>query len=152
MDNPYRAPTANVGQPPATGNPVKAILLGAAVDIGGTLVATTVAGVVYGIYLAASQEPVTSFAEGGTRLWIAGMVLGCGFSILGGYVCARIARHRELRLGAILSAISMLIGLLIGAGSYSVEMNAWLAIATVASIMVGAWLGKLRNTRDTRVR
>jgi hypothetical protein len=60
-------------------------------------------------------------------------------SALGGYTCARIARHSEYRLGAILAVLSTALGFLLRTGEESLLHNAALA---------GVRFGVSRNGKD----
>jgi hypothetical protein len=153
LHNPYAAPDAKLADPAATpGSPLKAVTIGLLVDIGGSIVATLLLAVVYGIILGASgatQEEIEAATSVSTDSWFfyIGTLIGCAFSALGGYVCARIARQSEHRLGAILAGLSVLIGLLFTFDQYSLLMNAGLAIAGAAAVMLGIRWGYTRNHR-----
>jgi len=153
VTNPYSAPGSRIDPVPAMkGSSVKAIVLGVLIDIGGSAAISILLMLAYGFIAAAdgdSSEAITRLGElrQNSWPWIASSVIGLGFSVLGGYVCARIARQRELLLGCILAAISTTFGLIVSASYYSAAMNLLLAVASVASIMVGAWFGRLRNVR-----
>jgi hypothetical protein len=153
VTNPYAAPASRIDAGRAVkGSAVKAIVVGALVDIGGSVAASILLMLAYGLVLAANGESFEAIESlGGLRPdswpWIASSAIGLGFSVLGGYACARIARHRELLLGAILAVISTSFGLLVGASYYSAAVNFLLAAGSVASIMAGAWFGRLRNVR-----
>jgi hypothetical protein len=150
--NPYSPPGAAVSDPKARpGSPVKAVLLGAIVDIVGTLVVGTLVAVTYGASLAASGASVEDIDAMSSNIpvdswqFIVGLLIGCGFSLLGGYVCARIAKRSEYKLGCILGGISVLAGLLIGMGEYSSAIDLSLILATFAAVLLGSHLGCVRN-------
>ena len=69
--------------------------------------------------------------------------LGVGVlcSVLGGYVCERIARRRDYKAGAVLAALSAVLGLAMGAGAASAPMLALLVFLTVGSVLLGTRLG-----------
>ncbi|MGH8630701.1 MAG: hypothetical protein ACREU7_08045, partial [Burkholderiales bacterium] len=71
-------------------------------------------------------------------------------SALGGYVCARVARRSEYKLGAILGVISTLAGLSMAIWYYPLKMNVTLAVVTFLMVMLGARLGYLRNRSAMR--
>jgi hypothetical protein len=157
--NPYSAPSAKVSDPaPRPGSPYKAVALGVLTDFGGTFVLSIVLVFLYGMSLAASgmpqeeiQQAIQAASADSWYFWAA-TIGGGGFSVLGGYVCARIARQSEYTLGVILGALNVAIGLLIGDGGHDVGMSITLNAATVASVILGAWLGKKRNRRDRAVK
>jgi len=76
-------------------------------------------------------------------------MVGCLFSVLGGYICARIARHSEYRLGLIMCAASLVLVALTGGfgsgeGTHAAVMGL-LVLVTLAATMVGIHLGVRRN-------
>jgi hypothetical protein len=150
--NPYGAPQAKLADPAQRpGSPYKAVLLGLLADFGGTIVLSVLIVIAYGIQLAAygmtpeeieaasKSLPVDSWA-----FW-AGTFGGAGFSVLGGYVCARIAGQSEYTLGVILAAISMLLGMVLGGGGDDVGMQVVLHATSIACVIVGAHIGKTKN-------
>ena len=150
--NPYAPPGAALQDLPAkAGSPLKAIMFGLVVDMVGTTVGSLLLGAIYGIALAASGaslDELGAAAEGAAAdswlFWIS-TAMGLAFSVLGGYVCARIARRNELRLGAILALVSAILGYLIASGHYELGAFLSLTIASIAAVMGGARLGQARN-------
>lgn len=150
--NPYAPPQASVKDlPPAAGSAVKAVSLGLLADIGGTLVATTVFLLGYGIVLGASGASAEEIAAAAdltsTDSWLfyAGTLVGLCFSVLGGYVCARIARRAELKLGAVLAVLSAAIGILLADDHYQLGTLLSVTLASIGAVMVGARLGYAKN-------
>src|SRR3954453_17348364 len=116
--NPYAPPEASVhDEPLRPGSAFKAIAVGLVVDIGGSLIGTVLLALVYAAALGAAgvkHEDIAATLQasnGDSLFFYAGILVGLGFSVLGGYVCARIARRAELKLGAILAALSAISGL-----------------------------------------
>jgi hypothetical protein len=153
--NPYRAPGAKVSDPaPRPGSPYKAVGLGLLTDFGGTFAVSIVVAFVYSAVLAGADTPpedieaaLKTVSPDSLYFWI-GAIGGGACSVLGGYVCARIARQSEYTLGAILAVISVVLGLMLfGDGGQEAGMTIVLNAASVASVIVGAWLGKKRNRR-----
>jgi hypothetical protein len=148
MTNPYEPPRAPVTDPrPRAGSPAKAVLLGLAVDIGGTLLASMVLGAVYAVMLAGSgldaaalQEAMDGFGRSGWGFAI-GSAVGCGFSVLGGHVNARISRRTDYRLGWVQAALAVGLGVLIGADSYSPLQHVLLAGVSAACVLIGVRSG-----------
>jgi hypothetical protein len=152
--NPYAPPEATLQDPPPqAGSAFKAIALGLAVDIGGTLVAGAILAFVYGMVLAASgtgaEEIAASMSTIPTDSWLfyAATVVGLGFSVLGGYVCARVARRSELKLGAILAAVSAVLGIVLSADHYQLGTLLSLTLAGIGAVLLGARLGYAKNRR-----
>lgn len=139
--NPYAAPAAKLADPPPRpGSPVKAVLLGSAADLGCSFAGWFVLDVVYEL----------GWLEGIARY--SSMAFGLSCSVLGGWVCARTARRLEFRLGAIVALLSVLGGY--GYSSLDPEsLDAWdafWALVGGACVMLGAYLGRVRNRREPR--
>jgi hypothetical protein len=154
--NPYAAPEAKLADPaPAPGSSVKAVTLGVVVDILGSTLGTLLLGGLYGIYIGmtgASTERLEAAAASytsGFMFYVANLI-GLFFSLLGGYVCARIARQSEYRLGAIVAAVSAAIGLAFTLGQHSALWSAAVVSVNVAFVMLGVHWGKVRTARERR--
>jgi len=150
--NPYAPPEATVHDlPPRPGSAFKAIALGLAVDVGGSLIATVILAVIYGAALGAAgvrrEDIAATMQASATDSWFfyAGVLFGLGFSMLGGYVCARIARRSELKLGAILAALSALLGLALAGDDHQLGTLLSLTLAGIGAVIAGARLGLARN-------
>jgi hypothetical protein len=152
--NPYTAPEARVAdrrRPP--GSPYKAVALGALTDLGGTFLFSMALMLVYGVALTGSgvqpenmEAAIKDAATTDSLFFWVGSIGGCGFSVLGGYVCARIAGQSEYTLGAILAVIVVVLGtLLFGGGDYDMGTSIALNATTVVAVIVGAWIGKRQN-------
>jgi hypothetical protein len=152
-DNPYATPVSEVKTSAGvkTGSAVKAVTVGVAVDIGGSLIVGIVLSIAYGIYLATTGASAEQIESSMTNMpvdswfFIFGAVIGSAFSVLGAYLCTRIARHSEYKLGAIMAAISISFGLFVGIDQYSPLVNVVMVIAALASITLGVWLGIAKN-------
>jgi hypothetical protein len=135
------------------GSVIKGVLAGLAVDFGGTIAFGIVLSVVYGGLLAAAGQGEAqiraALAESDSNSTFAafGVVGGCAFSILGGYVCERVARQRNYRAGAILGIVSVGLGLAMGAFSLPWAENVLLAFLTVGSVLLGTRLALERHAR-----
>ncbi|HJR69460.1 MAG TPA: hypothetical protein VKA43_05430 [Gammaproteobacteria bacterium] len=157
MDNPYAAPTTPVKDPPPPPrSPILAVLAGVAVDIGGTVVASIVIGIVYAMSLASQGrsleqvEQALTEADPMSAYYVVTMAVGFGFSVLGGYVCSRVARREERRYAAIAALLVVAIGLGMGGGSFSLWANIGMALLSFASVMLGGELGRRRNLAQAR--
>jgi peptidoglycan/LPS O-acetylase OafA/YrhL len=152
--NPYRPPGAAVDDvvPPA-GAPVKAIVYGVLVDVGGSLAAGLAIAIVYSIALAASgvtpEEMQRMFSDPDPLSWpsLIGSLAGGAASFLGGYVCARVAAVREMRSVGVVAAVSGIVSLAMGSDGYPFEWDAVLALAGMAAVFAGGWLGTRKNRR-----
>jgi hypothetical protein len=131
------------------------VTLGLAVDLGGTIVATVILALAYGIVLGASGASaeeigaltIGSYTSTDSWFFYVSALVGLAFSVLGGYVCARIARRSELRLGAILAAISAGIGLALGGDQTQLGTMISLTLLSIAAVIAGAHAGRARNRR-----
>jgi hypothetical protein len=155
-NSPFAPPSAYLADAPnlARGSPIKAVLLGLAVDIGGTILMSLLLGIGYGIFLAATGTPPAEIASAAkmdnpaSLLSITGTVMGLIFSVLGGYVCARIAKHAEYRLAAIMAVLSSLLGFVMAGSRHSFQLTALLVIASFAATMIGARIGYQKNRQS----
>jgi len=152
MHNPFSPPSArieDIGAPKGSG--IKAVAIGLLVDIGGTVLASFLLLFIYAFGLLASGVSENEFMEAMLNIqhdsWVLviGIVIGFFFSVLGGYFCARVARHSEYKFGLILSGISIITGFPFGIGMVSLLMNVALSIGSFVSVMAGVWLGVFRN-------
>jgi hypothetical protein len=135
------------------GAPWKAVTFGMLTDIVGTTAAGVILSIVYGIVMASSGASVEEMTETLTKpdptspIAIIGMLVGCGFSVLGGYVCARVARHDELKWASIVALGSVVISFLMSTQAYSGELHALLAILTIGAVMAGGYIGARHNLK-----
>ena len=105
-------------------------------------------GVVYGIILASAGVPLEQLEQAMQNegllyspVGLISLLVGLLCSVLGGYVCARIANHNEYRLAAITGFISMMIGLLFFADdSIKLGESIFLSGLSFVMVVVGAHL------------
>lgn len=154
--NPFSPPSAPSSKARRRGSPVWAVSAGVLADLGGSMLVGTLMSVIAAALLVAGGTPLeqveAKLLNPDPASWfsIFGYVVGCAFSFLGGYLCARIARYGEYRLAGVLAAIVVSFGLLISAlgdSRFSPALHALLALLTVGSVMLGAWRGAARNRR-----
>jgi len=150
--NPYAPPEATLhDQPAKPGSAFKAIALGLAVDIGGSLLATIILALIYGAALGAAgvkgEDIAATMRASATDSWFfyVGTLAGLSFSVLGGYVCARIARRSEIKLGAILAAVSAISGFLLAGDEQQLGTLLSLTLLGFGAVIAGARLGLARN-------
>jgi len=143
--NPYQPPEAPVAdRDERFGSSVKAILVGLAVDIGGTIVAGTVLAIAWGIMLGSSgasgEEINRFFRESSTFMWV-NLLVGLGFTGLGAYVAARIANRAEYRFALMLGLCSLAIGELMLRLMTSGDYPEWARLVSNLLILPVAFLG-----------
>jgi hypothetical protein len=153
--NPYAPPGAELGAPPPPeqGSAFKAVLFGFLVDVGLSLVVGVLFAMLYGVYQIASGQSMEEigqfFAEPDpfSLPMLLLQVVGGACSFLGGFVCARVARHSEYRLGAILAALTLTFGWVTNGGEQQPVLTLVASIVTVFSTLFGAWVGAWKNRR-----
>ena len=122
---------------------IKALVLGAVTDISGSLIVGTILGVVMGIVLAAQgipQNAIEARLQG--MLLIPGLLIGFGFTVLGGFVAGRVSKSNEVMHGGIVGCIGLFFGLLFWASS-----PLWLNIASlVGTVPIGMLGGRIAAT------
>lgn len=115
--NPYGTPGARVEDLP---EPVdqhfrwKAVLIGAATDLAGSTVAGIVLVVFFALLAGTGGGTVEDSVEGLAQSWpflMTSMILGGGFTVLGGYVAGRVARHSFLKHALAAGALSLAVGI-----------------------------------------
>jgi len=117
---------------------IKAIVLGFVTDLGGSLVVGIGYGVVLGISMAVKgipPEEIATLLQGPITL-IPGLVFGFGFTLLGGYVAGRIAKHSEILHGGIVGLIGILLGVL-----FCGSLPLWYNIISFAGVVPVGMLG-----------
>ena len=127
---------------------IKAVVLGCLTDLSGSLAVGLVYGVVLGISMAVKGIPQE---EIGTRLQglivlIPSFFIGFGFTLLGGFVAGRIAKHSESLHGGIVGAIGILLGFLFY-GSFPLWYNIISFAGVVPAGMAGGYLAKQRRKK-----
>jgi hypothetical protein len=148
QSNPYTPPKAELRElARRPGSPLKAVLLGLTIDVGGSMILGVVLGIAYAASLASSGVGAPQINEAlgdiSPTSWVSivGTALGGVLSVLAGFTCARVARREDYKLGFILGAISALSGLLLSGSTYSVPMNVLLCALTFGAVLLGTRLG-----------
>ena len=148
MENRYEPPKSGFDRSPPDREPgsiIKAVLLGAATDIGGTLLIGIILGVVYGIVLASQGMPESEMQNAFANIdpWspigLIGMAFGLGMSVLGGFVCARTANVASYNSLGIMSAISVAYGTFMSVGEYEWPVLLLLNLLGLCAIFFGGW-------------
>ena len=150
--DPFTPPRAELTQKPqlVPGPAWKAILLGLLADIGGSFATGIVYTIGFSLYLAsetADPEAILQFLQDpppdSVYLWL-GYMIGSGFSLLGGYVCARVAKQNEYKLGALLATLGALLGLFMTPADRPLQMLLGVVL-TYVFVLLGAHLGWRKN-------
>jgi hypothetical protein len=147
--NPYGTPGARVDDLP---EPVdkhfrwKAVLIGAATDLAGSTVAGIILVVLFAMLAAPGGGTVEDSVDGLAQSWpflMTSMIVGGGFTVLGGYVAARVARHSFLKHALAAGALSLAVGIVFfraDDGPYSGLMSFLGYGLHLPLALVGGWL------------
>lgn len=138
--------------PPPPRSLTLAVLAGLGVIVGGSILSRVVAGIVYLTLIPESDGPprpsVEALSAPLSSMLITIVILGCVFSALGGYVCARVARRLERRVTLVLAVLTTAIGFTtVAAGG---TFTALLLTLTFACVMGGGGLGRYSNLAERR--
>lgn len=145
--DPYRPPAADVSaaeKRDRPGSAVKAILLGLAVDIGGTIVAGTAIATAWGVVLGAGgagTEDIDRFFRESSAFQWAGLSIGLAFTGLGAYVAARIANRAEYRFALMLGLCSLAFGEIVLGGMSDASYPEWARVLGNVLMLPVAFLG-----------
>ena len=155
--NPFKPPDTDPGKsprPPATpGSPLKAVLSGLAVDIGGTWLLSAVLTIFHVIQLMGqglSETEVRDALENvphDSGFYIGATLLGALMSVAGGYACARVARRDEYRPGLVMAAASAVFGIVMTSRPDLDEMMLLLTATGFACNLLGVKYGAEYNRR-----
>lgn len=144
--NPYEPPRARTRPLNREPGPIgKAVLVGAIVDIGGTIIGGFIIGLVFAVVMGLqgqSPEQIQS-ALGDFDQWsplgIVLSVVGTLMSGVGGYQCAVVANRTTYLAPGILSIVSTAFGAMMG-GELALPQLLLMSGLTVAAILIGASL------------
>jgi TM2 domain-containing membrane protein YozV len=154
-DGPHHTPKPPPTAPttpakPTPWRPIKAVLLGLLVDIGGTTLMELFGALVYAIklYIAGIQDEVLSKALGqihyDSGFVVYSLIVGTIFSALGGYVCGRVAREAGRRAGQVLGGLVILYGGVVSIDIYPIPVFIGLSLCAWAAVTMGVTLGMNR--------
>jgi hypothetical protein len=148
--NIYKSPQSDLEhENRGPGSLLKAIAVGLLVDLGGTMLASIALSTAWA--LANAGKAVTAdelsrmMITPGTGPFTAMMGIGLLMTIIGGYVCASIARRRDYVAPAVQGLILLGFGAL-GTNPFTWGLTLFMNIATVFAVMGGAWL-RIRQVR-----
>jgi hypothetical protein len=138
-DNIYEPPKSDIrvaeGKP---GSIVKAVALGALVEVAGSFLVGIVIGVIYVVLLSRQGVALQEIEKT--------LTLGSLVSVLAGYICASIANSTSYKAAYMLAAISCALAIFSGYGVYSQGVLVLMGGLSVACVLVGAWwrIGRLK--------
>ena len=124
----------------------KAVVFGTVVDNGGTLLFMTLLAAAL-VSTGLSEDEVMSRMKSTSGLFL-GLIIGLGFTALGGYIAGRTAGSAERRHGALVAVIGMVLALIFRESG----VPAWFDIAGFAAMLpAGIFGGHLALKRRQRI-
>ena len=145
--NNYRPPRADVSsRNREPGSIPKAVVTGAVIDIGGTILGGIVIALLYSMLLGAQGQTSAQIEQAlreYDRWSLYGLILtamGMAMSVLGGYQCALVANRTTYLAPGILSLVSVTFGAVVSQGRVPLPELLLLSAVTVAAILGGASL------------
>lgn len=143
--NRYQPPRANLNaRNREPGSLLKAVVYGAVIDIGGTLVGSFVFAFVYVMLLGLQGHPAEVIEDAVMNFdrWsffgISLTLMGLSMSAIGGFICAAIANRPGFLAPGLLSLVSVTTGAMLGGGELPQQELMFFSALTVAAIFVGA--------------
>jgi hypothetical protein len=144
--NLYEPPKSDVSVTDDTpGSTIKAVALGALVEIVGSLLVGMAIGILYMFLLSQQGVPPQEMQSALEQMgpWsgfsLLGMALGTVVSVLAGYVCARIANRVSYIPASLVAGISFALTLLFGYSSHPLFELIGLGLISACAVLAGAW-------------
>ena len=137
------------------GSPLKAIVFGLVVDIGGSLVSAFILAIAYSVLLASRGWSPEEIEHHLTNLdlystfSVVTMIVGGSMTVLGGYVCARIVNYSEYKFALVFGFISAAFGHFASQSYHSTLDNLALGILTLGCALLGAWLRVIQKANQS---
>ncbi|MCU7795992.1 MAG: hypothetical protein KZQ75_02545 [Candidatus Thiodiazotropha sp. (ex Myrtea spinifera)] len=128
------------------GSIVKAVVVGSAIEIVGTILVGLFIGLIYGLSIATQGgtaddiQKAMEIIDPWSSYGIAASFLGLIISLIAGYTCARIANIQSYKAAYILSGISFALGTAFGIGTYPWWSLLLLGLLSVCGVLFGARL------------
>jgi len=156
---PFEPPPSDVDDRPPrrapAGSPVRAIVIGLVIDLGGSVVLYLLLMILYAASLQhagmSPEQLKASMNHIPSNSWAAvlGLLLGACLDVFSGFVCARVAQRDEWRVGGTLAAISAACTLMLSdAGDASAgDLTLLLTACTAACTLLGVKYGRELNHR-----
>ena len=136
---------------------VKAVVIGSVVDMFGATLGIAIGLLLFGSTVKAlggSDDQIKLYFQA-TTFRICAMVFGLSFSVLGGFVAARVAKARELLHGGATGMVRIAMSLLMLAISKEeTHLPIWhsilIYVAVLPAALLGGHLGRLRSGHPTQ--
>jgi hypothetical protein len=130
----------------------KAIAIGAAVDIIGSMIIGMLGTTIMSIKMAGSglsqSEVLTELSSIGTNAAYTAFALiaGFGMTIIGGYTAARFAKHDEIVNAAFVGLVGVVLGLIVDMSATPLWYNVLALLLPIPSAMLGGYIYlRIRN-------
>jgi hypothetical protein len=149
--NPFKPPRTNPLNTP--GSPLRAVLVGLAIDLGGTALLGVVLQAIYVMQVGTPDMTESQLHDAlqsippDSGVMIAAHLLGALLSVAAGFACARIVRRDEYRVGAVMAGASLLLGMMLYPDDQPVDMTLLLILCDIACNMLGVKYGAEYNRR-----
>jgi hypothetical protein len=158
-DNPYTPPKTELSEtlkaPKPPGSAFKAVVIGLAVDLGGTLLSSAVLAILLFLVLRAQGMDVSQIRHFAHNLpefswlWQLSVANGLCFSFLGGFVAARILQRWSLPASGVQGLLSALPSFVTSSIRAAGDPETLLVLACTAlliflAVVFGTWLGSRR--------
>jgi len=154
--DPYKTPLSDVTLTEYfPQRPVRGIITGLLVDIGGTIITSLIIVFTYGIILGITGRSVEEIERLTTNydplspIGIVASVFGLIMSYIAGYVCAKVSRARNLRYPTILATIIFILGTLVSWGGIDIFLLLVMGLVGFAVTLLGA-IRYINNIRLAR--
>ena len=117
---------------------VKALAFGVLTDIGGSLIVGAAFGLISAIELVAQGVPENELPARleSPIVLVPLLVIGFGFTLLGGFVAGRTSKRAEVTHGGLVGLIGLVFGLLLSA-----SLPSWYAIASFVGVVPFGMMG-----------
>jgi hypothetical protein len=137
--NPYETPRSDVQRNEALPvRPVRGILIGLLIDLGGSILAVAAMTFAYAIYIgtqgasAAEIESAFTSTDPTSALGALHTLAGLGMSYLAGFFCLRISRGMNLRYPMVLAIILLVLTVGTGVAWNLMDLSTLLALAALS--------------------
>ena len=127
---------------------VKALFIGAVVDLALSMVLGILAVLAWGRIPASRGKPLTATAQASgpdTGLLLIFLIIGLSSLALGGFVAGKIAGRDHVLHGALLGAVSLAIGMLIGGSGNPAWFTMTVVVLNIPTAIFGALLARRKN-------
>lgn len=143
--DPYKTPDSDVTQnEPFSPRPVRGIIIGLLVDLGGTIITSLIILLIYGIILgitgggAEAIERLTTNYDPYSPIGIVISIFGLLMSYIAGYVCAKVSRAQNLTYPSILATIVFIVGTITVWNTVNILLLLIMGLAGIAVTLLGA--------------